>query len=565
MPRGKTYAARPPQDGGTGSWLNFRYPANRRGVWLLRYFIMGLCGAVTSLAHPPFFLTPVIFVTLPLMVWALDGGYVRVTKRRLLRAALIGWWFGFGYFVSGLYWIGFALLVEADKFAHFIPLAVVALPAGLALFTGLALGLAGFFWDPDRPARIVLLATAWFLLDWLRGHILTGFPWHSLGYIWTGDSLLHGAMAQGAALVGAYGLGFFTLLLACLPALLPRDQLKRAGGRSLMTIMPLLALVLIGWGGWRIQQIADHGIGDDKPEISLRIVQPNIAQQEKWVPGNRLAHFQKLLQLSQLPGETPPQVIVWPEAATPFFLAEQSEALRMIGQLLPRDGILITGSPRLPDAHATAAAGEVANRRVHNSILFIGGDGEIHASYDKFHLVPFGEYLPFRPLLSAIGLRKLTKDIGAFAPGSGPQTVRLNSLPPVSPLICYEIIFPAAVTDPTHPPGWIVNLTNDAWFGDTSGPPQHLAQARLRAVEEGVPVIRSANNGISAVISPSGSVLQALPLNQTGILDAKLPKPVARPPYALYQDIPLLLLSFFVLFLFTILRIREKNSRNIHA
>ncbi len=565
MPRGKTHSAWPPHDGGIGGWLNFRHRAAGRRVWLLRYFIIGLCGAMTSLAHPPFFLTPVIFVTLPLLIWALDGGYERGAKRRLLRAGLIGWWFGFGYFVSGLYWIGFALLVEADKFAHFIPLAVIALPAGLALFTGLALGLAGLFWDPDRPVRIMLLAVAWFLLEWLRGHVLTGFPWHSLGYIWTGNSLLHGGMAQGAALVGVYGLGFFTLLLACLPALLPGDQLKRADGRILMAIIPLSALVLVGWGVWRTQQIVDRSMTDDKPDISLRIVQPSIAQQEKWVPGNRRAHFEKLLQLSQLPGVTPPQIIVWPEAATPFFLGEQPEALRAIGKLLPRDGLLVTGSPRLSDRHMAVAAGEVENRPVHNSILFIGGDGEIHARYDKFHLVPFGEYLPFRSLLSAIGLRKLTNDIGAFAPGPGPQTLRLDRLPPVSPLICYEIIFPAAVTDPTQPPGWIVNLTNDAWFGDTSGPPQHLAQARLRAVEEGVPVIRSANNGISAVISPSGSVLQALPLNQTGILDAKLPKPVARPPYALYQDIPLLLLSFFVLILFTILRKREKNSRNIHA
>ena len=565
MPRDKTHSIRPQQDGGIGNWLNLRQRATGHQVWLLRYFIIGLCGAVTSLAHPPFFLTPVIFVTLPLVIWALDGGYDRVAKRRLLRAGLIGWWFGFGYFVSGLYWIGFALLVEADKFAHFIPLAVIALPAGLALFTGLAFGLAGFFWDPDRPARIVLLATAWFLLEWLRGHILTGFPWHSLGYIWTGDSLLHGAMLQGAALVGAYGLGFFTLLLACLPALLPGDQLQRAGGRNLMALIPLSALVLVGWGVWRTQQIADHSIADDKPDILLRIVQPNIAQQEKWVPGNRLAHFQKLLQLSQRPGETPPQIIVWPEAATPFFLGEQPDALRAIGQILPPDGLLITGSPRLSDTPAAIAENGLENRPVHNSILFIGGDGRIHASYDKFHLVPFGEYLPFRSFLSAIGLKKLTNDIGAFAPGPGPQTVRLDGLPPVSPLICYEIIFPAAVIDPTQPPEWIVNLTNDAWFGDTSGPPQHLAQARLRAVEEGVPVIRSANNGISAVISPSGSILQALALNQTGILDAKLPKPVARPPYALYQDIPLLLLSFFVLTLFTVLRMREKNPRNIHV
>ncbi|HBA43639.1 MAG TPA: apolipoprotein N-acyltransferase, partial [Alphaproteobacteria bacterium] len=417
---------------------------------------------------------------------------------------------------------------------------------------------------------LLLLATSWFLLEWLRGHILTGFPWHSIGYIWTGDSLLHGAVAQGAALFGVYGLGFLTLLLAGLPALLSGGQWRRPTGGALITVIPLSALLLIGWGAWRAQQIADDSLASDSlasnsPEIPLRIVQPNIAQQEKWIPGNRVAHFEKLLQLSQRPAATRPQIIIWPEAATPFFLAEQPEALRLIGQLLPQDGLLITGSPRLSVRSAETTPGDMSGAPVHNSILFIDSSGQIQASYDKFHLVPFGEYLPFRSLLSAIGLRKLTKDIGAFAPGPGPQTVRLNNLPAVSPLICYEIIFPAAVTDQTQRPGWIVNLTNDAWFGDTSGPPQHLAQARMRAIEEGIPVIRSANNGISAVISPSGIVLHALPLNQTGIIETMLPKPVTRPLYAQYQDMPLLLLSFLVLIFFTILRIREKHFPNMHA
>lgn len=570
MPPGRTQTTHAPCHGATSNWLNLRHPTSGRRAWLLRYLLIGLCGAITSLAQPPFFLTAAIFVTLPPLVWALDGGYDKAAGRRVLRAGLIGWWFGFGYFVSGLYWIGFALLVEADKFAHFIPLAVIALPAGLALFTGLAFALASVFWRPDQPARLLLLAASWFLLEWLRGHVLTGFPWHSIGYIWTGDSLLHGAVAQGAALFGVYGLGFLTLLLAGLPALLSGGQWRRPTGGALITVIPLSALLLIGWGAWRAQQIADDSLASDSlasnsPEIPLRIVQPNIAQQEKWIPGNRVAHFEKLLQLSQRPAATRPQIIIWPEAATPFFLAEQPEALRLIGQLLPQDGLLITGSPRLSVRSAETAAGDTSGTPVHNSILFIDSSGQIQASYDKFHLVPFGEYLPFRSLLSAIGLRKLTNDIGAFAPGPGPQTVRLSNLPAVSPLICYEIIFPGAVTDQAQRPGWIVNLTNDAWFGDTSGPPQHLAQTRMRAIEEGIPVIRAANNGISAVISPSGIVLQALPLNQTGIIETMLPKPVTRPPYAQYQDMPLLLLSFLVLIFFTILRIREKHFPNMHA
>lgn len=561
MPRGKTQTTPAQRQGGANNRLHPR-PEDGRGAWLLRYLLIGLCGAVTSLAHPPSFLTAVIFITLPLVIRALDKGYDKLAKRRILRAGLIGWWFGFGYFVSGLYWIGFALLVEADKFAHFIPLAVIALPAGLALFTALAFAVAGIFWQPDKPARLLLLASAWFLLEWLRGHILTGFPWHSIGYIWTGDSLLHGAMAQGAAFFGVYGLGFFTLLLAGLPALLSGSQWRRPTGRALLTVIPLSALVLIGWGAWRVQQIAD----DTTTGIPLRIVQPNIAQQEKWIPGNRIAHFEKLLRLSQQPAQTRPQIIIWPEAATPFFLAEQPDALRLIGQFLPQDGLLITGSPRLSARSGeTTTADNAQETSVHNSVLFIDNNGKIQASYDKFHLVPFGEYLPFRSLLSAIGLRKLTNDIGAFAPGPGPQTVRLGDLPAVSPLICYEIIFPAAVTDTTQRPGWIVNLTNDAWFGDTSGPPQHLAQARMRAIEEGIPIIRAANNGISAVISPSGTVLRSLPLNQTGILDTALPKPFASPPYAQYQDMPLLLLSFLVFLFFTILRIREKNPAQMHV
>ncbi|MEQ1890181.1 MAG: apolipoprotein N-acyltransferase, partial [Alphaproteobacteria bacterium] len=239
-----------------------------------------------------------------------------------------------------------------------------------------------------------------------------------------------------------------------------------------------------------------------------------------------------LMELSSAPAALPPTHVIWPEAATPFFLLQSEAALGQMSRLAPANGAVITGTPRLGEA--------VGNdpQPVHNSLAVVDGDGGVASIYDKTHLVPFGEYLPFPKILAAIGLKKLTVDLGSFAAGAGPKTLTAPGLPPFSPLICYEAIFPGAVVDADNRPAWLLNITNDAWFGDTGGPYQHLAQARMRAVEQGLPLVRAANTGISGVFDAFGRLRTALPLNHQGIIDAALPQAIPETFYALLGDTP---------------------------
>jgi apolipoprotein N-acyltransferase len=271
----------------------------------------------------------------------------------------------------------------------------------------------------------------------------------------------------------------------------------------------------------------------------LRLVQPNIAQTEKWKPESRLAILGEFLRLSAEPtpdaphGLGPKSIVVWPESALAIFLAREPYVLSAISRILPEGALLITGSVRGepgPDSPPDRL------QFFYNSLYAVNSDGRIIATYDKFHLVPFGEYLPFHRWLARIGLHKLTKLQGSFDTGPGPVTLTLPGVPPVSPLICYEIIFPGAVVSPGERPDWIVNVTNDAWFGPSSGPYQHLSQARLRAVEQGLPVARAANTGISAVIDAYGRIVAEKALNTGGVVEAALPPPLAATPYARFGD-----------------------------
>ena len=493
-----------------------------------------LAGAASVLGLAPFFLWPVLWVTLPVLVWLLDGATTRSRGRLswfaypVTAAAETGWWFGFGYFLAGLFWIGEAFLVEAGKFAIIMPFAVLLLPVGLALFHAAAAGLAASVWRRG-PSRVLALALALTAMEWLRGHILTGFPWNLLGYALTYPV----SLMQSAALFGVYGLTLVAVLIFGLPAVLWTETRTRAGrtGAVLVAVVPLLLAFVAGHV--RLALASQTMV----PGVKVRIVQPSVKQRDKWRPEHQVRIFQEHLELSRrdpsgaidnLAGITH---VVWPEAAMPFFPLDTPQALTAIGELLPEGTVLITGALRAERADSARPAA------FFNSLLVLGTGGRLITLYDKIQLVPFGEFLPLRSILESVGLRKLTQFLGEFESGRSPRPLlKVPGLPLVLPLICYEAIFPDTLVQQPDRPGIMVNVTNDGWFGNTTGPRQHLHQARVRAVEQGIPLIRAANNGVSAAYDAYGRSLGRMDLDVRGVVDVALPAALPPPVYARFGD-----------------------------
>lgn len=495
--------------------------------WRRRGLAFG-AGALSALAQPPVFAFPLLWLTFPVLVWLLDGavGQARNGRtRRFAPAFAVGWWFGFGYFLAGLWWIGAAFLVEADTFGWLLPFAVLALPAGLALFWGLGAVVAQLFWSEDWR-RVFALAAGLGAAEWLRGHMLTGFPWNAIGYALTSGEVL----MQSAALFGLDALNVLAVLIFAAPAAMA--PAATASRRPLL--VPGLALAsLAGLGLYGFLRLSQAEVGF-VPDTTIRIVQPALSQLQKWSPENRDEVLQTYLELSAPAGApiAPGTVLVWPESAFPFALAEDPEALAAIGELLPTGATLVTGAYRVE----RLPSGE---RQVFNSIYVIGDAGNILESYDKVHLVPFGEYLPLRALLEGIGLRQLVQS--GFSPGPRRDALNLPAGPPFAPLICYESIFPGAVLAEGPRPGFLLNVTNDGWFGRTWGPYQHFQQARVRSVEEGLPLVRAANTGISAITDAYGRLGAVSTLGEATMLEAALPTSIPITLYAWWRDLAFIL------------------------
>lgn len=480
-----------------------------------RHAAAAVCGALASLALPPIYLFPLLLPAFCGLLWLLDG------LDRPRQAAVLGWSFGFGHGVVGLYWVGYAFLVDAAQFGFLMPFAVAGLAALLAFFPALAIyGVAVLAWK--GAARGVALAVFWILSEWLRSWIFTGFPWNLMGSVWTFSP----EMLQLAALTGVWGLSFVTLLAASAPAALTGPAvIPGQMTRTTVTVFLILPVLVWGAGALRLALAPDphtHVVED----VTLRLVQPNVPQSQKWRSELRRGHVNDIIRLSRAPGFEKVTHVIWPETAIPFLLSNDDRDAQLrsvVAAAAPANGLLLTGVPRMGAGQPGATERSVLDRPLTwNSFQAFDASGVARATYDKFHLVPFGEYVPLRGLLS---FSKLTAGRGDFSSGPGPATLSLRGLPPVSPLICYEIIFPGQVVDPDNRPGWILNVTNDAWFGDSSGPRQHFASARLRAAEEGIPVIRVANTGISGVIDGYGRVLSRIELGTAGVLDVSLPKP----------------------------------------
>ncbi|MCC6002519.1 MAG: apolipoprotein N-acyltransferase [Pararhodobacter sp.] len=457
------------------------------------------------------------------------------------RAAWLAWVGGGGHFAAALFWIVEPFFVDPLRHGWMAPLALPALALGLALFWALAGWLAGRL-ATGAGSRALGFATALAAAELARGHVLTGFPWAQPGHIWLDTGVM-----QLAAVVGASGLTAGTLWLAALPALAwSRGAVWRAGAAALG-----LAVVALGWA-WGAAR-APAPMPEGTPVV--RLIQPNVPQHLKWHPDLMQRWFDRQMDFTAaapVAGAARPDLVIWPETAIHWLLDDAWPALAAIAAAA--DGAQVAlGAQR---AERAGSGGVV---RYFNSLALIDPAGAVTQVYDKHHLVPFGEYIPFSEWLMGTPLGGLAgRSLLGFSPGPGPVVWDLGALGRVAPQICYETVFPRHLHLSPRP-DWVLQVTNDAWFGAISGPYQHLAQARFRAVEFGLPVVRVANTGVSAVIDARGGLVAALALNTEGWADVALPGPLPATIFARRGETPLAALLIVVLVLLLRNRLRRRH------
>ncbi|MFK7943146.1 MAG: apolipoprotein N-acyltransferase [Paracoccaceae bacterium] len=468
-----------------------------------------ISGALLTAGHPPVNFPWTWFLALPVL------GLLTLAAPSARSVAWIGWAAGFGYFVSALHWVGHAFIVDPDKIL-LMPLGVAALPAGLAMFWALAFWVARRFGPTAPLARIATVSGTLTAVEIARTHVLTGFPWALPGYIWVETPVM-----QMVAWTGPHGMTLATFLITGLPGIALVTRQAR-------WTVPLICIAVLS-GAWvagatRLSGIAD--VDNDRP--LLRIVQPNAPQHLKWKPGHREEFYRRGIDATKAPRVRGPlDAVIWPETAI-FFLPENNpEEIRALAGLA--EAPLIAG--------AMAVEGTAEDETWYNSLFVYAPDGELLLRYDKHHLVPFGEFIPLPWLANMLGLEKFGIG-GGFGRGKGPETIKIPGLPTFSALICYEAIFPHNIIADGPRPDWLLQITNDAWFGNFAGPQQHLAQARIRAIEQGLPMVRAANTGISAMIDGHGRILRSLPLGEFGHFDARLPNALEPTVYARTGDWP---------------------------
>lgn len=449
--------------------------------------LMGLCATLTL---PPFYL-------FPLAVPAYGGLFILLTQATTRKRAIAdGFFWGWGFFISGLYWFCIALLTEPEKFAWLIPFALFALTALIALFTAF---FAAVFFQIRRWGIIgaLLFATLWTLVEYGRGHLFSGFPWNLAGYAFNASDM----SLQLSSVVGVYGLTFLAVLFSVCCVL---------GKRAVMGVA-VSVICISAWGGYRLQQYPTQFVEG----VALRLVQAGIEQHHKWNPELQMQGLREHVLLTQSEGIEAITHVIWPETAVPYVLRENSTLARRLGESLHPEQILIAGALRVEESDEDYS--------LFNAIMVMDAKGDVVGHYDKHKLVPFGEFLPLRSWIPE-GWKTPVGDRD-FAAGAGYETLEWAGLPPVTPLICYEVIFPALAVGGVPRPEWLLSVTNDAWFGRSTAPYQHLAMARMRAVEQGIPMVRVANTGISAVFDAYGREMGRIDLGKKGVLDIKLPAP----------------------------------------
>jgi apolipoprotein N-acyltransferase len=518
------------------------------------YFIALALGSISAAAFAPLYFFPFAFIAF--------SGLLVLTNRcqnkehYLKQSFWIGWCFGFGQFVFGLYWISISLFVDIAKFFWLLPFALFLIPAVLAIYIGLVVTLVNFLarnLSTNKWQKILLLAIIWVLFEYFRSILFTGFPWNLLGY-----SLLFSLpLSQSAAIFGVYGLSLIAVIFYCSPTLfftLRNHKIKFYSEPKYQPFLATLAVVIgLMWlGGFYRLHIFHPTI---IPNATFRLVQPAIKQKEKWQQDYRYNAFLENVRLTHQVGFENVNYVVWSESAVPYVINPLTSygLLADIASATPKDGFVITGALR-----AEFKDDSKTPDKIWNTIFAIDSAGKVAESYDKNHLVPFGEYIPFSDLFPFIS--KITDGALNFSEGDGLKTIKLNSkMPSFSPLVCYEAIFPGNVFDKTNPPKFLLNLTNDAWFGNSSGPYQHFDMVRMRAIENAMPTIRVANNGISGLIDPLGEVIAAIPLNEKGVADVMLMENLDQTIYMQYGNQIVVLMSA-ILLVFAVFRRLDKKK-----
>ena len=497
--------------------------AAKRGVRGAHGLLLALAGgAAAALAHPPFGVWPGIF-GFALIAFSLDRTAV---KRPLLSALARGWAAGFAYLLVGTWWIAEAFFVDAATHAWQAPLAIAFTAGGIGVFWGWA-GLIYRLIAPRGAHRVLVFAAVWSLFEWLRGHVLTGFPWDLPGEAWRAGS----APSQTAALIGAYGMTFVTIAIGAAPVSLADRDRPRSAAVSLALAAAALAF-LWGYGALRLSR-------PEPPDqaLRLRVVQPGLAEEPVWTDAILRHRVDRFMHLTALPAAQRPDLVIWPEGALPYsledFFAYGSGPAAQLAHALSPGQVLFDGGYRVDEASGKP--------RYYNSMLVVKrtDDGfRPLGVYDKYRLVPFGEFLPFPWFFSIIHLTSLVQNGVAFTPGPRPAPMTPQGLPRMQPLICYEALFPGFTSSVGGRPDWIVNISDDAWFGRTTGPLQHLNLASYRAIEEGLPVVRATPTGVSAIVDAHGRVRAHLGLGRQGVIDGRLPGRLPPTLYACWHEIP---------------------------
>lgn len=475
-----------------------------------------LLGSISVFALPPNYIIISMFIGFSGLLYLLNNA------KSKKNAFALGYFFGFGFFAFGLSWIVNALMLDLPRLGWLIPLTLIGSGGFFGLFVAFPALLT--FYGKNIAQKICIFSSLWVIFEWIRSFIFSGFPWNLLGY----SLAFNPANIQFAAVAGTYGLSLILLVSTCLPALFLVNQTKK----SALTALGIIILLMGGnyaIGSWRLSKLDNKDLSD----IKVRLVQPSIPQQLKWDRESLEANLDSYISYSQKPEKNDVDLVIWGETANTFALDFEPQYLEKLKKAVPQNGYLITGS--------ISYAYSDEQWRPQNSMLAID-KSDIIASYHKSHLVPFGEYIPLRKYLPS-SLKPVTNFISDFLAGNGNQTIKLPNIPPFGVLICYEVIFPAQITDKQNRPQWIINLTNDGWYGIGSGPYQHLVTSQLRAVEEGLTIVRAANSGISAIISRTGIIIDRIPLHQEAILDINLPQELSiKTIYSQYQNaIPALL------------------------
>lgn len=462
-----------------------------------RNIVAFLLGVSATFTLAPFYI-------FPLIIPAYAGLFLLVNNTSSRKRSFAdGWWWGWGFYISGLYWFCIALLTDAEKFAWAIPFALFGLNAIIALYPAIACLIFFVLFRGRKTTgsnRLLPIihclgfSLVWLFVEYARGHLFSGFPWNLAGYAFGFIDV----SLQSASIFGAYGLTLFAVLLGVSVAIIRTNRIFTG------VVWGVFFLVLV-YGYFRLENSQE---GKDSGSV-LRLVQADIKQHHKWNPDLQQQNLEEYIKLTQSVGIEKVTHVVWPETAVPYALRSDTPLTRYIGAALPSGISLVTGTLRMEGWKETA--------EYYNSVVMINNRGQIIGNYDKHALVPFGEFLPFRFLIpKSLKLPVGDKD---FSTGEGAQTVNWAGIPPVSPLICYEGIFPEFAVNKSHRPDWLLNITNDAWFGMSSGPYQHFEMARMRSVEQGLPLVRVGNTGITAYIDEYGRIKQQIGLGEKGIID----------------------------------------------